>query len=127
MEANVSIICSCLPCIRLLLARWLPRIFTSRHKSTGNSNLPSNLAFDRSTYGRHTNRDIVLVTIEKDDKRRPADLESQDDVIKVVTEVRINHDDLEAQRSGNHLMATGRVLQSENSTESLVSGGIFKL
>lgn len=33
VETNVGIICACLPLLRPLLAKYLPRAFTSRHRS----------------------------------------------------------------------------------------------
>ncbi|KAK3203493.1 hypothetical protein GRF29_112g1481867 [Pseudopithomyces chartarum] len=101
VESNVGIICSSLPCIRPLLARWLPRVFTTGHRSTVNSNLPSHLTFDQSTYKRHTNRDVVLAVMNKSSSRGSVELESPHDGIKAVTQVSIDVADMKEPETGD--------------------------
>ncbi|KAF2192126.1 hypothetical protein K469DRAFT_653382 [Zopfia rhizophila CBS 207.26] len=38
VEINVSIICSCLPCLRPLVARWVPGVSSSHSRPSGGSN-----------------------------------------------------------------------------------------
>ena len=120
VESNVGIICSSLPCLRPLLARWLPRVFTTGHRSTGNSNLPSNLTFDRSAYGRHIDRDIVLEAMNKSSSRRSGDLESGNDGIKVVTQVSIDVADMKESKSGGRGAVKSVVFEKDDSFETLV-------
>ena len=51
VETNVGIVCSCLPCLRPLVARYFPSVFASSRKSSG---LPGNSRRrSRGAYLRH--------------------------------------------------------------------------
>lgn len=80
VEVNVSIVCSSLPCIRPILARWLPRVFASTPRSAATTtwgNLPGSVTFERSKYRRQNSLDIALASIEKALPGSPSDVESQ--------------------------------------------------
>ncbi|KAF1974689.1 hypothetical protein BU23DRAFT_530988 [Bimuria novae-zelandiae CBS 107.79] len=114
VEVNVAIVCSSLPCIRPLLSRWLPQLFTSKYKST-----PRSIPFERSTYGRHTDIGVALSELRKNSPSRSSDLDSPTDAIKVVTEVSVNIDSVNS-KEGNDSLRMQNAFERESSTESLV-------
>ncbi|KAF2468559.1 uncharacterized protein BDR25DRAFT_335393 [Lindgomyces ingoldianus] len=96
VETNVGIICSCLPCLRPLMARYFPGIFSSKFKSGPNSSR----MFGRSLYGRQSaGPSTVLGGIElkgSKDSRPSSDVgnhDNRDDRIQVVTEFHVRVED----------------------------------
>ena len=87
VEANAGLVCASLPCIRPLLAVWLPKIFTTRHISRPTCDQISTKPLDRSTYERHDDQDFMLVDIEKNTSRQSSEPERANDAIQVITEV----------------------------------------
>ncbi|KAK7177528.1 integral membrane protein [Paraphaeosphaeria sporulosa] len=58
VETNVGIVCSCLPCLRPLIARYFPSIFASSRKSSG---LPAHSRRrSRAAYLRQTEQPTML-------------------------------------------------------------------
>lgn len=107
VETNVGIICSCLPCLRPLMARCFPNVFSS-NKYGANSGPHHN----RSAYGRHSaGPDTMLSAIDAKHSRRSSDTDNHDDRIQVTTEVHVSVEgkyDKESQ------------IERQSSTETLV-------
>ncbi|KAF2193413.1 hypothetical protein K469DRAFT_712164 [Zopfia rhizophila CBS 207.26] len=116
VETNVGIICSCLPCLRPLMARCFPGRFSSAQKSSPNSALP----YNRSAYGRQSaGPDTVLGPVGTKYSRSSSDDENRD--IQVITEVHVQVED----KIDHHERADSRDykeihVERGSSTETLV-------
>ena len=113
IEINAGIIYSCLPCLRPLVAKVLPGVFSSAPKSGVNS------VRHRVTHRRRLEPDTVLQQI---DFRCPCSRDSENSVedIRVVTEVhaRVEKDTLEPRTMPGEKEA---LRASGDSTETLVT------
>ncbi|KAF2704391.1 hypothetical protein K504DRAFT_485019 [Pleomassaria siparia CBS 279.74] len=81
VETNVGIICSCLPCLRPLIARSFPGIFSS-HQTRTVSNIPNSYNRRLSTRGTR------LSNMDSKGSRGSSEIENRD--IQVITEVRVS-------------------------------------
>lgn len=128
VESNVGIICACLPLLRPLITKWLPRAFPSRHRSVYSHSRPNNARNYGSRGGSkalRTKDDFVLDVTKRSNN-------SSEDArdIQVVTDIHIEVDGADGRRlSGWRTPASqanwsdnvsGKETQRENSTEMLV-------
>jgi hypothetical protein len=128
VESNVGIICACLPLLRPLITKWLPRAFPSKHRSIYSHSRPN----AARTYGSRggskalrTKDDYVLDVT----KRSNGSSEDARD-IQVVTDIHVEVDGADGRRlSGWRTPASqnnwsddisGKESRRENSTEMLV-------
>jgi hypothetical protein len=128
VESNVGIICACLPLLRPLITKWLPRAFPSRHRSVYSHSRPNNARNYGSRGGSkalRTKDDFVLDVTKRSNN-------SSEDArdIQVITDIHIEVDGADGRRlSGWRTPASqanwsdnvsGKETQRENSTEMLV-------
>lgn len=92
-EANISIVCSCLPCLRPLIIRHLPGVFSTTSGSNrswfcnGNKGVRHSVRSAFSAYrGEGKN---VSTTINSEDMFDMHHIEDRDSIIQVVTEIHI--------------------------------------
>ncbi|CAN9079907.1 unnamed protein product [Alternaria alternata] len=128
VESNVGIICACLPLLRPLITKWLPRAFPSRHRSIYSHSRPQNRTYGSrgGSKALRTKDDYVLDVT----KRSNGSSEEGRD-IQVVTDIHVEVDGADGRRiSGWRTPASqnnwsdnisGKETQRENSTESLVN------
>ncbi|KAF2258011.1 hypothetical protein CC78DRAFT_572798 [Lojkania enalia] len=110
VEANIGIICSCLPCLRPLITRFLPGVFSSRNKYNSASGQP----YGRSTFGRPSNGPATMLEpLDGKFSQGSSDAENLGE-IQVVREVRVTVEDKEGGKR--------RKGEREGSTETLVRG-----
>ncbi|KAF2790309.1 hypothetical protein K505DRAFT_282840 [Melanomma pulvis-pyrius CBS 109.77] len=113
VEIDVAIICSCLPCLRPLLARYFPGIFSSHHRSRASA-IPS-------AHGRQiAHEGTQLGRIDTKYSPGSSDAENRDDRIQVVTEVRVSVESKDDGRSGNNSLVKEVRIEPGSSTETLV-------
>ncbi|KAG9184959.1 hypothetical protein G6011_11789 [Alternaria panax] len=128
VESNVGIICACLPLLRPLITKWIPRAFPSNHRSIYTHSRPNGARAYGSRGGSkalHTKDDYVLDVT----KRSNGSSEDTRD-IQVVTDIHVEVDGPDGRRlSGWRTAASqnnwsdnisSREMQRENSTEMLV-------
>jgi hypothetical protein len=112
VEINVGIICSCLPCLRPLLVRSFPHIFSSGH-GTGPSNFVNGYGHHISEHGTR------LENLNSKHSRRSSDVDSRN--IQVVTQIRVSVEDKD---DGGSVDTRAKDLRGEvdpgSSTETLV-------
>ena len=128
VESNVGIICACLPLLRPLITKWLPRAFPSRHRSIYSHSRPQNRTYGSrgGSKALRTKDDYVLDVT----KRSNGSSEDARD-IQVVTDIHVEVDGADGRRiSGWRMPASqnnwsdnvsSKETQRENSTESLVN------
>ena len=128
VESNVGIICACLPLLRPLITKWLPRAFPSRHRSIYSHSRPQNRTYGSrgGSKALRTKDDYVLDVT----KRSNGSSEEGRD-IQVVTDIHVEVDGADGRRiSGWRTPASqnnwsdnvsSKETQRENSTESLVN------
>ncbi|KAF2186516.1 hypothetical protein K469DRAFT_738399 [Zopfia rhizophila CBS 207.26] len=103
VETNVGIICSCLPCLRPLLAKCLPDVFSSSAQCSANSATPHS----GSKYGRQSNGlDTTLASIDSKYSQGSSIEEKGDDRIQVVTVVDVRVEDSKQHRHTSDWRAT---------------------
>ena len=111
VEINVGIICSCLPCLRPLISKFLPRVFATSYKAGGYT-FSENRA-GRGTSGQRTWRSITaLENIPRSSHS------SNDDGIQVTTTVNIKVEDQELRKELQRVDKEG---SRQGSTETLVN------
>jgi len=113
VEVNVGIICSSLPCLRPLLVRSFPHIFSSGHGTGGPSDFTN-------AYGGHTlEHGTRLEHVDSKHSRQSSDVASRN--IQVVTQIRVSVEDKD---NGGSVDTRIKDLQGEmergSSTETLV-------
>ncbi|KAK7186798.1 hypothetical protein DPSP01_001148 [Paraphaeosphaeria sporulosa] len=118
VETNIGIICSCLPCLRPLIVRLVPGVFSSKQymQSASRTN-----AFSRSTRRRSAFPVDTAIPLESKISHRSsneeghgADEEEKDTRIRVQTEVHISFDD------DNDLNDKESTVKRADSCESLI-------
>ncbi|KAF2116403.1 hypothetical protein BDV96DRAFT_574059 [Lophiotrema nucula] len=117
VETSVGIICSCLPCLRPLMTRYWPGLFSTRHKYGA----ASGHVYNRSAYGRQSQDPAILMTpmdsMAKASRGSSEGINNMDDRIQVVTDIQVRVEDKETPVL--HRMKELR-RASESSTETLV-------
>jgi hypothetical protein len=102
VETNIGIICSCLPCLRPLVTRYMPGVFastTSRSKQSSGSKEArrgSRNTFSRRTGGASTN----VSTVKSEDMFDMNQLDDRESIIRVVREVHVT---VENRHTGSHV------------------------
>jgi hypothetical protein len=95
VETNVGIICSCLPLLRPLLARWVPKAFPSRRRSISSRAHPQTYGTKGGSRGLRVKDDYILDVTQR--SQRSSD-EARD--IRVDTDIRVHVEDGEGRMSG---------------------------
>jgi len=115
VEINVGIICSCLPCLRPLLARFMPNVFSTSIQCSANSAPTPN----RSKYSRRlSDLDISLATINPKYTQGSSIEEKEEGRIQVVTVVDVSVEDLLEHQAMSDWEATER--KCDSSTKNLI-------
>ncbi|KAH9864417.1 hypothetical protein J1614_010351 [Plenodomus biglobosus] len=84
VEANVGIICACLPLLRPLVTRLVPGIFSSRRRTDSAPRLYSTIGTSRRRTAQHHNAYVLNSAL-----RHPEDPDEDDRDIQVVTDISI--------------------------------------
>ncbi|KAF2739810.1 hypothetical protein EJ04DRAFT_294907 [Polyplosphaeria fusca] len=117
VETNIGIICSCLPCLRPLVARVLPNVFSTTHKYGPNSVRP----YNRSGYGRQSEGPATqLDAMDSKYSRDSSEADRRGDRIQVTTEVHVKVEDKDGRDAGNPSTEKEVGMERGSSTESLV-------
>ncbi|KAL5374832.1 hypothetical protein DPSP01_011668 [Paraphaeosphaeria sporulosa] len=102
IETNVGIICSCLPCLRPLVTRYLPGVFSntsSRSEQSGKSKEVRRES--RNTFSRRTGEASTNVsTVKSEDMFDMNQFDDRESIIRVVKEVHIT---VENRQTGAHV------------------------
>ncbi|OAG12116.1 uncharacterized protein CC84DRAFT_1080938 [Paraphaeosphaeria sporulosa] len=102
IETNVGIICSCLPCLRPLVTRYLPGVFSntsSRSEQSGKSKEVRRGS--RNTFSRRTGEASTNVsTVKSEDMFDMNQFDDRESIIRVVKEVHIT---VENRQTGAHV------------------------
>lgn len=126
VETNVGIICACLPLLRPLLTKYLPRAFPSRHRSQySRPNRATTYGSRGGSKALRTKDDYVLDVTKRS---RDSDEDGRD--IQVVTDIRVQVEEGDGGRLSGWKTPTSQQnwsdvssvkdLERANSTEMLV-------
>ncbi|OAG04340.1 uncharacterized protein CC84DRAFT_1120685, partial [Paraphaeosphaeria sporulosa] len=103
VEANVGIICSCLPLMRPLATRWLPGVFSSNKRSIPTGARPY-ATIGTSRTKRNTTRNEYALDSRPHSRQSDADIRE----IVVTTDVRVQVEDDEGNVSGWRTDVSGK-------------------
>lgn len=92
VETNVGIICSCLPCLRPLVNRHLPGVFSATSSRSGRSDVTKDgrCRHPRSIFGpKRIGASANVSTLKSEDMFDMNQIDDRHSIIRVVTEVHV--------------------------------------
>jgi hypothetical protein len=89
IETNIGIICSCLPCLRPLVTRYLPGVFSNASSRSGQSGACKEARRgSRNTFSRRTGEASTNIsTVKSEDAFDLTQFDDRESIIRVVREV----------------------------------------
>ncbi|KAF9741478.1 integral membrane protein [Paraphaeosphaeria minitans] len=102
IETNIGIICSCLPCLRPLVTRYLPGIFSNTSSRSGQSGESREIhRGSRNTFSRRSGEASTNVsTVKSEDMFDMSQFDDRESIIRVVREVHVT---VENRQTGAHV------------------------
>lgn len=101
IETNIGIICSCLPCLRPLVSRYLPDVLSNTSSRAGQSGESKEVSrVSRNTFSKRAGGASTNVsTVKSEDMFDMNQFDDRGSIIRVVREVHVT---VENRQSGAH-------------------------
>jgi len=119
IEINVGIICSCLPCLRLIAARFLPAVFSSNNAAN------SAQQCTHSIYRRQSEPGTMLGPVGTKYAHSSDNSRNRGRTIEVVTEMQVEVEDMHSWEQGTDYTANTPPVGRGYSTETLVTDPVL--